>query len=113
MIRHSRIDANTAERAKRLGAVGERIAKEVLAGSGFKKIRNLNQHMTNFPFADVYAERGGHRYAISVKIRNKFETTGRLNSRYKLGQIATDLRPLILGTSEGLRPLKHLLRPLP
>lgn len=41
--------------------------------------------MTNFPFADVYAERGGHRYAISVKIRNKFETTGRLNSRYKLG----------------------------
>ncbi len=72
IARHSLLDGKTAKRAKTLGDIGERIARRVLAENGFEKIRNLNREVTNFTFADFYAERDDHRYAISVKIRNKF-----------------------------------------
>ena len=39
----------------------------------------------NFPYADLYAERGDEKYVISVKARNRYERNGRLNSRYNLG----------------------------
>jgi hypothetical protein len=85
VIRHSKLGADTARRDKVLGHVGERLASDVLARCGFTSIRNLNREKNNFPFADLYAERNSHRYVISVKIRNKFEVSGRLNARYKLG----------------------------
>ena len=40
----------------------------------------------NYPFADLYAEKDGKRYVISVKARNKYENNGiNENLRYKLG----------------------------
>lgn len=76
------------ERCRLLGEFGEYIlAENLLKRNGFKEIRNLNsEHKTNQPFADIYAERDGKKYVISVKARNKFEKSGKLNSRYKLGE---------------------------
>ena len=86
MRRHSKLDGSTAARTGRLGETGEQLAGKVLDRGGFVNIRNLNREKMNFPFADIYAERNGRRYVISVKIRNKLEArTRRLNSRYKLG----------------------------
>ena len=91
MPRRSELDASTADRAHRLGEVGESLAEKVLLESGFANVRNLNRDVPNYPYADFYAERGKDRYAISVKMRNKYETGGRLNSRYKLGSKCYDL----------------------
>ena len=38
----------------------------------------------NYPFADLYGERGENRYVISVKARNRYQANGSLNSRYNL-----------------------------
>lgn len=86
MPRRSELDASTAGRCQRLGEIGELLAEKLLIAAGFVNVRNLNRDAANYPFADFYAERGCNRYAVSVKMRNKYETgTGRLNSRYKLG----------------------------
>ena len=81
----SRFDQHTALRAKSLGALGELFAIKALVDNGFNNIKNLNDGKQNFPYADLYAEKGEEKYVISVKARNRYERTGRLNSRYNLG----------------------------
>ncbi len=76
----------TALRAKSLGALGELFAVKALVDNNFTNIRNLNDQKKNFPYADLYAERNSEKYVISVKARNRYERSGRLNSRYKLGK---------------------------
>ena len=77
----------TALRCRRLGDLGEELAEHLLVTNGFTNILNLNKSKMNQPFADFYAERGGRKYVISVKARNKYEFgSGKLNSRYKLGK---------------------------
>lgn len=89
MKRIATLDKVTAHRCKRLGDLGEELAENLLKVNGFNNIQNLNLLKNNFPFADFYAEKDCVRYVISMKIRNKYESTcgeaKRLNSRYKLG----------------------------
>lgn len=51
----------------------------------YEKVFNLNDNKFNYPFADLYAEKNGKRYIISVKARNKYQKNNLLNSFYKLG----------------------------
>ena len=75
-----------AARKKSLGELGELIAIKVLVDNRFEKIINLNDKKTNFPFADIYAEKEGKRFIISVKARNKYQKDGKLNAFYNLGK---------------------------
>ncbi|MEZ0018684.1 hypothetical protein [Sinorhizobium fredii] len=70
-----------AERTSKLGRLGETLAEERLKAAGFKDVRNLNLR-TNYPFADLIAELSGQRYLISVKSRNEFQASGKLNPCY-------------------------------
>ncbi len=79
------LTAKEGTKFKYLGDIGETIASELLPEKGFKSVINLNKIYPNFPFADFAAIRNGKKYIISVKARNKYEHTGKLNSRYKLG----------------------------
>src|SRR4051794_10592293 len=90
-IRHIVQDTSTAARAKNLGNIGEELAARFLAINRFTGIRNLNNLSANACYADLFAERDGQKYVISVKARNKFERTGVLNARYKLGKDAVRL----------------------
>jgi hypothetical protein len=81
-----RKDSKFALRVKSLGALGELIAIKSLVDNDFEKIRNLNDQKKNFPYGDLYAEKNGKRYVISVKSRNKYQRSGKVNSRYKLGE---------------------------
>lgn len=74
-----------AARKKSLGELGELFAIKALVGNEFDRIRNLNDRQLNEPFADIECEKGGKKYVISVKARNKFQRDGKLNSRYNLG----------------------------
>ena len=74
-----------AARKKSLGELGELFAIKALVDEHFDKIRNLNDDHMNTRFADLYAEKNGQRYVISVKARNKYQADGSLNSRYNLG----------------------------
>ena len=47
-------------------------------------IKNLNKTQANHKYADIYAEKNGVRYVISVKTRNKYTANGRLNPAYNL-----------------------------
>ena len=89
MKRVAVLNSMTAQRAKKLGDIGESLAEALLGQHGFVNIRNVNTIRMNFPYADFFAERAGTRYVISVKIRNKYEFSRaglrRLNRRYKLG----------------------------
>jgi hypothetical protein len=84
-MRQIKFNQHTALRAKSLGALGELLALKALVDNGFNNIKNLNDKKRNFPYADLYAERGEEKYVISVKARNRYERNGRLNSRYNLG----------------------------
>lgn len=84
-MKQTQFNQHTALRAKSLGALGELLALKALVDNGFNNIRNLNDNKRNFPYADLYAERGDEKYVISVKARNRYERNGRLNSRYNLG----------------------------
>ncbi|WP_319587234.1 hypothetical protein [uncultured Desulfobulbus sp.] len=84
-MRQIKLNQHTALRAKSLGALGELLAIKALVDNGFNNIKNLNDNKRNFPYADLYAERENEKYVISVKARNRYERTGRLNSRYNLG----------------------------
>lgn len=77
-----------AKRKKALGELGELFAIKVLVDNRFNNIRNLNDDKRNYPFADLYAEKGNSKYVISIKARNKYELSGKENSFYKLGKNA-------------------------
>jgi hypothetical protein len=57
-MRQIKLNQHTALRAKSLGALGELLAIKALVDNGFNNIRNLNDKKRNFPYADLYAERG-------------------------------------------------------
>ena len=77
-----------AKRKKSLGELGELFGIKALVDHSFEKIKNLNDIKMNYPFADLYAEKGDEKYVISIKARNKYQKNGTLNSRYKLGSNA-------------------------
>lgn len=77
-----------AARKKSLGELGELFAIKTLVDNEFDRIRNLNDDHMNEAFADIYCEKNGKKYVISVKARNKYQKNGELNSRYKLGENA-------------------------
>lgn len=79
------LNKKEAARKKSLGELGELFAIKALVDRGFDRIRNLNDKKLNEPFADLYCEKGGKKYIISVKARNKFQKKGTLNTRYNLG----------------------------
>ena len=70
-----------AARKKSLGELGELFAIKALVDKEFDRIRNLNDRQFNEPFADIECEKGGQKYIISVKARNKFQLDGKLNTR--------------------------------
>jgi hypothetical protein len=76
-------------RRRALGELGELIAIKTLVYRGYEKIININDVKINYPFADLYAEKEGNKYVISVKSRNKYEKNSiKINNRYKLGKNA-------------------------
>ena len=74
----------TAQRAKKLGVIGEHLALIELAMHGFTNIKHLNHPLKNYRFADIYAERDGERFWISVKTRNKYKIDRTRNESYKI-----------------------------
>lgn len=70
----------------KLGDLGEDIAVEVLSRpqNGFVNVRNLNTEHPNHAYVDLYAERNGTRYVISVKTRRKYGAAGNLNDHFNL-----------------------------
>jgi len=77
-----------AARKKSLGELGELFAIKALVDKKFDRIRNLNDNIMNETFADIECEKGGIKYVISVKARNKYQKDGKLNTRYNLGAYA-------------------------
>jgi hypothetical protein len=77
-----------ASRKKSLGELGELFAIKALVDNHYEKIINLNDKKMNFPFADLYAEKDGKRFIISVKARNKYQKDHKLNAFYNLGNDA-------------------------
>jgi hypothetical protein len=71
--------------------LGELFAIKALVDNSFDRIKNLNDKARNEPFADLFCEKEGKKYVISVKARNKFQLDGKLNSRYNLGKNAQSL----------------------
>lgn len=74
-----------ASRKKSLGELGELFAIKALVDYSFERIVNLNDKKMNYPFADLYAEKDGNKYIISIKARNKFQKDNTLNAHYNLG----------------------------
>lgn len=77
-----------ALRKKSLGELGELFAIKALVDNSFEKIVNLNDRKMNYPFADLYAEKDGKKYIISIKARNRFQKNNKLNASYNLGNNA-------------------------
>ncbi len=73
-----------ASRKKSLGELGELFAIKSLVDNNFERIKNFNDTKMNYPSADLYAEKEGKKYCISVKSRNKNQKDGKLNARYNL-----------------------------
>ena len=94
-IRNIQLGETEGKRFKKLGDFGEILAYQLLADQGFENIINLNEIKMNAPFADFYALKDGVEYILSVKARNKYENTGKLNSRYKLGRSGIKLGKFI------------------
>ena len=78
------LDKLTVRRRGELGRIGELIAVEELSAHGFTAILLLRERNQIYPFADIYAEREGRKFWISVKTRNKYRANGTLNTRYKI-----------------------------
>ena len=64
-----------------LGVFGEQLAAEALEKNGFRNVQNLNDERSNYPYADLIAEREGARFFIGVKARNERRADGRLSRR--------------------------------
>ncbi len=83
----------TAARNHRLGNIGEQWAEMLLSRNGFTNIENLNNKRKNYAYADIYAEKDGERYVISVKTRNKMRSVSKnrpkatLNDSYNLSSL--------------------------
>ncbi len=77
-----------ALRKKSLGELGELFGVKALVDCSFEKVVNLNDKKINYPYADLYAEKDGKRYIISIKARNKFQKNRTLNAYYNLGRSA-------------------------
>jgi hypothetical protein len=77
-----------ALRKKSLGELGELFAIKALVDNSFEKIENLNDQQMNYPFADLYAEKEGEKYVISIKARNKYQKNNKLNAFYNIGSNA-------------------------
>jgi len=92
--RNVSITSKEGKRFKKLGDIGEHLALLLLERNGFIHFHNLNNTAMNFPFADFMAEKDGVKYLISVKARNKYEHTGRLNARFKLGDTEKKIQKL-------------------
>ena len=92
--RNVSLTSKEGKRFKKLGDMGEQLALLLLERHGFIHFHNLNNSSMNFPFADLMAEKDGVKYLISVKARNKFEHTGKLNSRFKLGDTEKKIQKL-------------------
>lgn len=75
-----------AKRKKALGELGELLGIKTLVDNGFTNIKNLNDEKRNFPFADLYAEKEGKKYVISIKARNQIQKNGKENLFYNLGK---------------------------
>ena len=73
-----------ASRKKSLGELGELFAIKALVDNDFDKIKNLNDIKMNYSYIDLYAEKKGKKYFISVKSRNKYQKDGNLNARYNI-----------------------------
>lgn len=86
-----------AARKKSLGELGELFAIKALVDMEFDHIRNLNDKTMNEAFADIYCEKGGKKYIISVKARNKYQKNGKLNIRYNLGTRAHEKAAIAKG----------------
>lgn len=83
---YSELDKEIVYRFREIGVLGEYLAEKLLKDNDFKDVKNLNKTIrNNHKYADIYAEHENQVYVISVKTRNKFENTGKLNSRYQLG----------------------------
>ncbi len=77
----------TAARSHKLGKIGEQWAEALLARNGFTNVQSLNAERSNHSYADIYAEKDGGRYVISVKTRNKLQVSGALNGSYNLSSL--------------------------
>jgi Holliday junction resolvase-like predicted endonuclease len=80
------------ERIKALGAWGEKKALALLEKAGFENMSDMNARTSNQPFGDILAERGGARYLIGVKTRNKYQMSGLLNPTYNVRKRGADVR---------------------
>ncbi len=90
------LDRSTAARNRRIGTLGESLAEEALRLNGFVDVKNLNiTKKYNHPGADIYAERNGFKYWISVKCRNKYTEAGELNPRYRVNRDVAFLEKLV------------------
>lgn len=79
------------QRMQALGQWGENKTLALLKHAGFMQERDVNAETCNHPFGDIYAERDGVRYLISVKTRNKFQTSGLLNPCYNVRKKGVDV----------------------
>ena len=82
----SKLSIKEAKRKKALGELGELIGVKALVDNGFINVMNLNDKKKNYAFADLYAEKDGKKYVISIKARNKYQLNGSENLSYKLGK---------------------------
>ena len=67
------ITQKEALRKKSLGELGELFAIKALVDNSFDKIKNFNDVKRNYSYVDLYAEKNGEKYFISVKSRNKYQ----------------------------------------
>ncbi len=77
-----------ALRKKSLGELGELFAIKALVDNSYERIVNLNDQKMNYPYADLYAEKEGKKYVISIKARNKYQKNNKLNAFYNIGSNA-------------------------
>jgi len=98
----------TKPRRSRLGSIGEELAEEALVATGYQGVRNLNDTRPNQPFADIFAERDGKRYFISVKTRNESRLGGGLNESYNCFVIADAVNTLLKAQGKSSEDITQL-----
>jgi hypothetical protein len=82
------------QRKRALGNWGEKKTLFLLKRAGFRNIRDMNAETFNHPFGDIYAERGGARYLIGVKTRNKYQVSGLINPTYNVRKRGAAVKPI-------------------